>query len=79
MGNGMVRTVYFQPLVCAAAVVLAAFPVDGAGFGVFQQGAKAMGMAGAFTAQADDPSAMFHNAVSFERTGGPEREWETAW
>lgn len=41
--------------------VLAANPIHGAGFGIFQQGAKAMGMAGAFTAQADDPSAMFHN------------------
>ena len=34
----------------------------GAGFSIFEQGSKAMGMAGAFTAQADDPSAMFHNA-----------------
>ena len=33
-----------------------------AGFGIFEQGTKAMGMAGAFTAQADDPSALFHNA-----------------
>ncbi|MCP4201082.1 MAG: hypothetical protein GY769_04025 [bacterium] len=41
--------------------LLWAAPVHGAGFGIFQQGAKAMGMAGAFTAQADDPSAMFHN------------------
>lgn len=31
------------------------------GFSVFEQGTKAMGMAGAFTAQADDPSALFHN------------------
>jgi len=38
-----------------------AAPVLGAGFGFFEQGSKAMGMAGAFTAQADDPSALFHN------------------
>lgn len=31
------------------------------GFSVFEQGSKAMSMAGAFTAQADDPSALFHN------------------
>ncbi|HEX7185495.1 MAG TPA: outer membrane protein transport protein [Thermoanaerobaculia bacterium] len=36
-------------------------PLYAAGFGIFEQGAKAMGMAGAFTAQADDPSALFHN------------------
>ena len=39
----------------------AAIAVAAAGFDSFQQGAKAAGMAGAFTAQADDPSAMFHN------------------
>ena len=33
-----------------------------AGFGIFEQGSRAMGMAGAFTAQADDPSLLFHNA-----------------
>ncbi len=47
----------------AAGVVLllAAGPAFGAGFSIFEQGSKAMGMAGAFTAQADDGSAMFHN------------------
>jgi long-chain fatty acid transport protein len=37
-------------------------PIYAAGFSIFEQGAKAMGMAGAFTAQADDPSLLFHNA-----------------
>jgi long-chain fatty acid transport protein len=45
-----------------ALVALAAGPLHAAGFSIFEQGTKAMGMAGAFTAQADDPSAMFHNA-----------------
>lgn len=40
-----------------------AMPVHGAGFSIFEQGSKAMGMAGAFTAQADDGSAMFHNVA----------------
>jgi long-chain fatty acid transport protein len=47
------------PMVMAG---LAAAPVHAAGFSIFEQGAKAMGMAGAFTAQADDPSLLFHNA-----------------
>jgi long-chain fatty acid transport protein len=34
-----------------------------AGFALFEQGAKGMGFAGAFTAQANDPSAIFHNAA----------------
>lgn len=38
-----------------------ALPVSAAGFSIFEQGAKSMGMAGAFTAQADDPSLLFHN------------------
>jgi len=37
--------------------------VVGAGFGIFEQGSRAMGMANAFTAQADDPSAIFFNAA----------------
>lgn len=33
----------------------------GSGFSIFEQGAKASGMAGAFVATADDPSAIFYN------------------
>jgi long-chain fatty acid transport protein len=36
-------------------------PAGAAGFAIFEQGSNSMGMAMAFTAQADDPSAMFHN------------------
>jgi len=46
----------------AALGALAAVPMHAAGFGIFEQGSKAMGMGGAFTAQADDPSALFYNA-----------------
>ena len=49
--------------VLAAGALAAAAPVHAAGFAIFEQGAKAMGFAGAFTAQADDPSAIFHNVA----------------
>ncbi len=48
------------------ALLLALLPAAaafGGGFSIFEQGSKAMGMGGAFTAQADDPSAMFHNVA----------------
>lgn len=47
-------------IISLAALVLAA-PAFGAGFSIFEQGAKASGMAGAFAATADDPSALFYN------------------
>ncbi len=42
-------------------VVGSAHPGGAAGFNIFEQGSRAMGMAGAFTAQADDSSTLFHN------------------
>src|SRR5688500_18382976 len=40
-----------------------ATPAFAAGFSIFEQGAKASGMAGAFAATADDPSAIFYNVA----------------
>lgn len=56
------RSLTKNPWAAVIAAALVASPAYGAGFSIFEQGSKAMGMAGAFTAQADDPSAMFHNA-----------------
>ena len=52
-----------QAAAFAAACALAPDPVHAAGFAIFEQGARGMGFAGAFTAQASDPSAIFHNAA----------------
>lgn len=53
--------------VCFAALLalsgLLPAPAQSAGFAIFEQGALGMGFAGAFTAQASDPSAIFHNAA----------------
>lgn len=58
----MRRAKYLELMAAAAALLLAATgPALGAGFGIFEQGSKGMGMAGAFTAQVDDGSAMWHN------------------
>jgi long-chain fatty acid transport protein len=45
----------------AVLALLAAVPAWPAGFGFFEQGAKATAMGGAFAGQADDPSALFYN------------------
>ena len=46
----------------AGLLLAAVAPVQAAGFLIYEHGTKAMGMAGAFAAQADDPSALFYNA-----------------
>src|SRR5207253_2494155 len=48
----------------STAVALAISPVAfGSGFSIFEQGAKATAMGGAFAATADDPSAIFYNVA----------------
>jgi long-chain fatty acid transport protein len=44
-------------------LLLAAGRTEAAGFAIFEQGARGMGFAGAYTAQAADGSAIFHNAA----------------
>jgi long-chain fatty acid transport protein len=61
----MVHSMLTRPrraFLLAAALVLAHGSESGAaGFSIFEQGARAMGFAGAFAPIADDPSAIFHN------------------
>ncbi len=77
--GGSLRRFGFAAALASAA---AAAPLVAGGFSVFEQGTKAMGMAGAFTAQADDPSAMFHNvgglAFQDERRFAAGFTWITA-
>ena len=54
----------------AATVALAPASARAAGFAIFEQGARGMGFAGAFTAQANDPSAIFHNAAGIAFLSG---------
>lgn len=53
--------VYPEAFVALALLFLVSTPAFPAGFSVFAQGAKASGMGLAFTAVADDPSAIFYN------------------
>lgn len=54
----------FKLLILVSAVSLAVSGVAyGSGFSIFEQGAKATAMAGAFAATADDPTAIFYNVA----------------
>jgi long-chain fatty acid transport protein len=55
------RVRFSETFVALALLFLVAAPAYPAGFSIFAQGAKASGMGLAFTAVADDPSAVFYN------------------
>src|SRR3954451_20452381 len=58
-------------LLCLLAAALGASLAAASGFGLFQDGARAIGQAGAFTARASDPSALFYDPAALpKRTGG---------
>ncbi len=60
------RAVMITTLLCVALSGAAL----GAGFSIYEQGAKALGMGGAFAAVADDPSAMFFNPAGLALVEG---------
>jgi long-chain fatty acid transport protein len=49
--------------VLSAAILAVTGAVYGSGFSIFEQGAKATAMGGAFAATADDPTAIFYNVA----------------
>lgn len=57
------RPLLKQLLLLSAVALMAAGPAFGSGFNIFEQGAKATGMGGAFAATADDPTAIFFNVA----------------
>ena len=61
----MILSVRGRVLRALLALPLLALPasVDASGFAIESQGARAMGFAGAYVAQAADPSAIFYNAA----------------
>lgn len=60
------------PALCATLALASVWagPARSAGYSIYEQGSKALGMAGAFTAQANDPSAIFYNPAGLARLEG---------
>jgi long-chain fatty acid transport protein len=52
---------YLRLMICSGMLLLLNSFVLGSAYGLFEQGTRASGMAGAFTATANDPSAIFYN------------------
>jgi long-chain fatty acid transport protein len=57
-------------LLATASLFFSESRVSGNGFDIYEQSAKAVAMGGAFTAQADDPSAVFFNPAGITQLEG---------
>ncbi|HAL87456.1 MAG TPA: aromatic hydrocarbon degradation protein, partial [Deferribacteraceae bacterium] len=57
-------------LVIAAACFILPSAAFASGFAINEQGAKALGMGGAFAAQADDPTAVYYNPAGITQLEG---------
>jgi len=63
MSNRSRWSVFPAALAALVGPALAPSALHAAGFAIFEQGARGMGFAGAYSAQTSDPSAIFHNAA----------------
>lgn len=75
--DSMERHVVVAVLLCAATVTGGAHPALGSGFGIFTQGASALGQADAVVAHGDGPSALFFNPAQINSLPGTQLEFGT--
>ncbi|ABK99026.1 OmpP1/FadL family transporter [Pelobacter propionicus] len=75
--DSMGRRVVVAALLCAATVTGGVHPALGSGFGIFTQGASALGQADAVVAHGDGPSALFFNPAQINGLAGTQLEFGT--
>lgn len=75
--DGTWRRVAVTTLLCAGNVVGTVLPVQGSGYGIFTQGAAALGQADAVIAHGGGPSAVFFNPARINSLPGTQLEFGT--